>query len=99
MRGAQRDGNEAGIITALVGDGNGVEQVDSVDGHPDLTVWAHRLSCFVLMEVKDPKQKPNKRRLTEKQQEWWARNAAAVAAGRVVKVETVDEAFAAVGRL
>lgn len=68
-RRAQTDGNQAAIVAALRKVGASVAITAEVGGgYPDLTV-GYRLRTY-LLEVKDPRQQPNKQRLTEAQEEF-----------------------------
>jgi hypothetical protein len=83
----RRDANEPEIIAALRKAHCSVVQLD----HPcDLLVG--RAGVNVLMEIKDPDKKPSERRLTETEVEFhgtWR--------GQVCVVETVEDAYRAIG--
>jgi hypothetical protein len=85
------DRNQSEIVQALRKIGATVQCLHTVGkGCPDLLV-GFRGSNFVL-EVKDWQQQPARRRLTPDEAEWHAEWR-----GQVAKVETVSEAFAAIG--
>jgi hypothetical protein len=92
-RAAKVDRNQGEIVTALRGIGATVQPLHAVgQGCPDLLVGWRGIN--LLFEIKDWKQPPSKRVLTDDQVEWhggWK--------GQVVKVETVDAALAVLGVL
>lgn len=92
-RAAATDRNQAEIVAALRAMGATVQPLHAVgQGCPDLLVgWRGR---NVLLEVKDWKAMPSKRKLTPAQVEWhggWK--------GQVVVVENVDAALAVMAGL
>ena len=91
MRTASKvDDNQAEIVQALEAIGCTIESLAAVGkGCPDLLV-GYRRENF-LLEVKDGKKVPSKRKLRPNQQDWhdaWR--------GQVTKVETPEEAIAVV---
>ena len=92
-RAAKVDANQADIVEALEGIGCSVAVTSWVGkGFPDLVV-GYRRTNFML-EVKDGSKVPSARRLTPDQERWhstWR--------GRVVVVESVDDALRAVGAI
>ncbi|MDR6393039.1 hypothetical protein [Paraburkholderia phenoliruptrix] len=72
MKYARRaDGNQAKIVEALRAAGCRVVPTHTIgQGFPDLVVDYHGRTCLV--EIKDPKQPPSKRRLTPAQEEFHA---------------------------
>lgn len=87
--GNRRDANEPPIVEGLRDVGASVEHLNA-KGVPDLLVGYRGRNW--LLEIKDPSRKPSERRLTEDQQVWhmlWQ--------GQAVKIETLDEALAAIG--
>jgi hypothetical protein len=93
-RAARTDGNHAEIVRALRQAGCGVVDLSGVgNGVPDLLVEAPVYPhAMALLEIKDPAQPPNKRKLTPAQQEFHAGWR-----GPLHVVETVEQALAAVG--
>ena len=92
-RAAKVDRNQAEIVDALRGVGATVQPLHQVGkGCPDLLVgWRGR---NWLIEVKDWKNAPSGRLLTEDQREWHAGWK-----GQVAKVEDVDAALAVIGAI
>jgi hypothetical protein len=85
------DRNQNQIVEALRAIGATVQHLHELgQGCPDLLV-GHKGLNYVL-EVKDPSQVPSKRRLTPDEKEWHAEWR-----GQVATVETVEEAYAAIG--
>lgn len=90
-RAAHTDGNQAEIVAALRAAGAFVQSLAAVgDGCPDLLVI--RGQRVFLLEVKDPRQDPNKRALRPSQVVWHAK-----ANGLVHVVLTIDEALQVIG--
>jgi Holliday junction resolvase len=89
-RAAKVDENQARIVAALRSIGCSVQTMHGVgDGVPDLLAGTHGLN--ILIEVKDGKKSPSKRKLTGPQVDWisdWR--------GSVKVVENVEQAIAAV---
>jgi len=87
-RAARKDANQAEIVETLRACGASVHILDEKD-LPDLLVGYR--GCTILMECKDGSRKPSERRLRPGQQrffdEWRG--------GRAVKVETLEDALAA----
>jgi len=85
------DGNQSRIVTDLRKAGATVQPLSSVgNGCPDLLV-GFRDANYVI-EIKDPAEDPNKRRLTKAEQRWhdaWR--------GQRAVVETVTEALTVIG--
>ena len=85
------DRNQSEIVEALRAIGATVQHLHEVGhGCPDIAVGYRGKNTF--LEIKDWQQAPSKRRLTPDEQEWhrtWR--------GQVAVVETVAEAFAAIG--
>jgi len=85
------DHNQASIVAALRSVGASVQTLHEVGhGCPDLLVGYKGEN--LLIEVKNPAQKPSDRRLTVDEKSWhesWR--------GHVVVVETVKEALAVIG--
>jgi hypothetical protein len=91
-RAARVDGNHGTITDALRSVGCWVRSTAGMgDGFPDLLVWYWRTG-FTLLEVKDPAQPPSKRVLTTRETEFFRS-----CPGRKARVETVAQAFDAVG--
>lgn len=95
-RDARRDANEKSIVAALRSAGCDVTSLVEGDGVPDLLVWSPMRACWVLLEVKDPKQPPSKRALKPAQKLFFAAHGDARQAHCLFVVETVAEALAAV---
>lgn len=92
-RAAKVDGNHAEIVNALRQAGVGVCDLSRAgEGVPDLLA-SYRNRWF-LLEVKNGKNPPSKRRLRPKQEEWQAAHHAPVHV-----VNSVDEALEAVGAI
>ena len=90
-RAAKVDGNQGDIVAALEAVGASVQSLAAVgNGCPDLLV-GFRGTNFVI-EVKDPAQPANKRRLNSHQKPWHAEWR-----GRAHLVETVEQALLVVG--
>lgn len=93
MRAAKVDRNQAEIVRALRKVGAGVQSLAELGcGVPDLLV-AFR-GQLVLMEIKDWRQPPSKRKLTKDQKRWHAAWPVPVPI-----VETVNEALKAIGAI
>ncbi len=88
---ARTDRNQAEIVAALREIGASVQHLHAVGrGCPDLLVGWRGLNY--LLEIKDGEQEPARRRLTKDEDRWhreWA--------GQVATVETVEQAYAAIG--
>jgi hypothetical protein len=70
-RAARTDGNQSAIVDALRQYGCVVQSLAAVgSGVPDLLVGHRATRRLLLIEVKDPTQQPNKRRLKPLQVEW-----------------------------
>ncbi len=95
-RAARTDRNHAEIVKALRQAGCGVVDLSAVgNGVPDLLVHPPTFPACrmaVLLEIKDPKQPPNKRKLKPSQVKFHAEWK-----GWVHVVTSTDEALAAVG--
>lgn len=88
-RAAKVDGNQPEIVKALRAVGATVRDLSGVgQGCPDLLVGYRGRN--VLIEVKDPSQPPNKRKLTPDQAEFHA-----LWRGQVIVVESPEAAIAA----
>lgn len=88
MRSARVDANHEQIVSALRAAGASVQSLARMGGGvPDLVVGIRGANW--LFEVKDPKQPPNKRRLTADQMEWFAGWR-----GQVAVVYSPDDALA-----
>lgn len=93
MRAARTDANQTEIVEALEGVGAFVQSLASVGrGVPDLLVGYH--GRWYLMEVKDGKKPPSRRRRTDDQIRWRDRVAARA---QIDLVKSVDEALTAIG--
>ena len=92
-RAAKVDDNQGEIVAALRAAGCSVTSLASVGrGCPDLVVG--RAGVTYLLEVKDGSKPPSKRRLTPDEKAWhgaWR--------GQVAVVESVQDAFKAVGMM
>ena len=92
-RAAKVDDNQGEIVAALRSAGCSVTSLASVGrGCPDLVVG--RAGVTYLLEVKDGRKPPSKRRLTSDEKAWhgaWR--------GQVAVVESVQDAFKAVGMM
>lgn len=92
-RAARIDTNQPEIVQALRAIGASVAPTHMIGrGFPDIVVGFRGLNF--LIEIKDGSKPPSKRQLTPDEQEWheaWQ--------GKVVVVETVDEAYEAIGAL
>ena len=92
-RAAKVDDNQGEIVAALRAAGCSVTSLASVGrGCPDLVVG--RAGVTYLLEVKDGRKPPSKRRLTPDEKAWhgaWR--------GQVAVVESVQDAFKAVGMM
>lgn len=86
-RAAKVDGNQAEIVVALRKIGASVTPLHMVgSGFPDLIVgWRGR---NVLFELKDPKQPPNKRKLTDDEAIWFGNWR-----GEAYVIETIEQAI------
>lgn len=85
---ARVDGNQADIVSALRKIGASVSPTHTIGGgFPDLVVGFRRRS--VLFEVKDPKQPPSKRKLTDDEAIWFGNWK-----GEAYVIETAEEAIA-----
>jgi hypothetical protein len=86
-RAARVDGNQAEIVKALRAIGASVQHLHAVgQGCPDLL--AALAGRNVLLEVKDPKQPPSKRKLTDDEAVWFG-----AWKGEAYVVETATEAI------
>lgn len=83
---ARRDANEGDIIDGLKRTGFSVYQLNKP---LDLLVWPKAGGRFGLIEVKDPKQPPSRRRLKPAQQEFFAQSEGCPR----IKVETFTQAL------
>ncbi|KAA0089337.1 hypothetical protein CIW54_07680 [Paraburkholderia sp. T12-10] len=91
-RAAKVDGNQSDIVAALRKVGASVTPIHTVgNGCPDLAVGFRGRT--VLFEVKDPKQPPNKRRLTDDEAIWFG-----TWKGEAHVVETAEQAIAILTR-
>ena len=90
-RAARLDGNQSVIVRALLDAGCSVQSLAMVGcGCPDLLVWSP-VGRYILMEIKDPTQDPNKRQLRHSQRmfiKWWQ--------CPIVIVETTEQALRAI---
>ena len=87
-RAARTDGNQTEIVSALRAIGASVSPTHTIGGgFPDLVVGFRKRS--VLFEVKDPKQPPNKRKLTDDEAIWFGNWK-----GEAYVIETVEQAIA-----
>ena len=87
-RAAKVDGNQSDIVAALRKVGASVTPIHAVgNGCPDLAVGFRGRT--VLFEVKDPKQPPSKRRLTDDEAIWFGNWK-----GEAHVVETAEQAIA-----
>lgn len=86
-RAAKVDGNQAEIVVALRKIGASVTPLHMVgSGFPDLVVgWRGR---NVLFELKDPKQPPSKRKLTDDEAIWFGNWR-----GEAYVIETIEQAI------
>lgn len=88
---ARTDGNQAAIVDALRKAGASVQSLAALGkGVPDLLI-CYRNTLF-LVELKNPKQKPSKRKLTSDQISWhstWK--------GTIYVAETAEQVFAVIG--
>lgn len=106
MRRAPRlDANQPEIVRALRAAGCSVQSLAALgDGVPDLLVgWLGR---NYLLEVKDGSLPPSRRRLTDDEERWhvqwigdWDEERRCFQGGQVCVVETVEDAFRAIGVL
>lgn len=90
--GARKDANQSSIVAALQKMGAHVE-VTNMANWPDLVVLFR--NTVTMVEVKNPEASKGKRALRPGQEAFRVRWTAA--GGRHARVETVDEALAAVG--
>lgn len=87
-RAARTDGNQTEIVSALRAIGASVSPTHTIGGgFPDLVVGFRKRS--VLFEVKDPKQPPNKRKLTDDEAIWFGNWK-----GEAYVIETAEQAIA-----
>jgi hypothetical protein len=87
-RAARVDGNQSEIVAALRAVGASVTPTHTIGGgFPDLVVGFRKRS--ILLEVKDPKQPPSKRKLTDDEAVWFGNWR-----GEAYVIETADEAIA-----
>ena len=87
-RAARVDSNQTEVVAALRKIGASVTPIHTVgNGCPDLAVGFRGRT--VLFEVKDPKQPPNKRRLTDDEAIWFGNWK-----GEAYVVETIEQAIA-----
>lgn len=87
-RAARTDGNQTEIVSALRAIGASVSPTHTIgSGFPDLVVGFRKRS--VLFEVKDPKQPPNKRKLTDDEAIWFGNWK-----GEAYVIETAEQAIA-----
>ena len=90
---ARVDDNHAEIAAALRQVGCSVQSLASLgNGCPDLLVGTHKANF--LLEIKDGRKSPSKRRLTPDEKDWheaWR--------GQVCVVESVNDALKAVGMM
>ena len=87
-RAARTDGNQTEIVSALRAIGASVSPTHAIGGgFPDLVVGFRKRS--VLFEVKDPKQPPNKRKLTDDEAIWFGNWK-----GEAYVIETAEQAIA-----
>lgn len=93
MRAARTDRNQTTIVQGLRGAGASVTILSMVgNGVPDILVGFRGINY--LMEIKDWKKPPSKRKLTPLEQEFfdtWR--------GQVDKIETLDDALSVIGAL
>lgn len=91
MRKARVDDNHAEIVAALRQVGCSVQSLASLgNGCPDLLVGTHKANF--LLEVKDGRKSPSRRKLTPDEKDWheaWR--------GQVCVVESVNDALRVVG--
>jgi len=90
-RAAKVDRNHSEIVHALKSAGATVQDLSAVGGGcPDILVGFKGVNYA--LEIKDGKRPPSEKKLNERQEAWhggWK--------GHVVKVETIEAAFAAIG--
>jgi len=93
MRAARIDANQREIVRALRKVGASVQHLHAVgQGCPDLLVGFRNVNY--LMEIKDGKKSPSRRRLTDAEVQWrflWR--------GQYALVESVDDALKAIGAI
>lgn len=97
MRANRLDNNQIDIVKALKKAGCSVQALNKIkDGCPDIMVSHRMLTNGIkmnwLFEIKDPKQPPSKRVLTEDEERWfgdWQ--------GQVCIIETAEEALRIMG--